>query len=156
MGPVNFSLPVFPAEVDYFYRADAKPPNLTNLAGQRVGVFIDSVCADLLTDLIPEALVLAYRNYDEMIVDLAKGRLDGVADVALTVTSALQRLGLAGRAVRYPRPLSVQTIYAAALKGNDQLMDTINQGLRDIPQSDILRIERQWVPDPDMRRFQLL
>lgn len=155
-GIVDFSLPVFPAEVDYFYPSGNKEPNLSDMSGRRVGVFIDSVYADLLSDLIPNALILAYRNYDEMMVDLAKGRLDGVADVALTVTAALHRLGLAGRAVRHPHPLAVKTIYAAAPKGNEELMNVVNQGLRDIPQSDIVGIEQQWVPAPEMRRYQLL
>ncbi len=153
---MDFSLPLLPLEVNLFYPEKKGKPDLAKMAGKKIGILHGTTYIDWLNEKFPGVQVMAYRNHDELLSAMARGELDGVVDIGITVASALRRKGLAGQVAMYPEPLAVFTAFAAVNKGQKQLMDIINQGLSDIPKEDILEIEKHWVPDPRLRRFQKL
>jgi PAS domain S-box-containing protein len=156
IGHMDFSLPLFLVEVDLFYPVHKGKPNLDNMTGKKIGILQGYVYMAFLARKLPGVELAIFNSYEDMLPRLAKGELDGVIDIGISLASALRNMGLASAVAMYPEPLAVMTLYAAMNKGNKALVNKINQGLRQIPRNDIVKIEKHWVPDPRLRRYQKL
>jgi hypothetical protein len=126
------------------------------MTGKKIGVLQGYPYMVYLARKFPKVEVAIFNSYEDMLPRLAKGELDGVIDIGISLAGALRNLGLANEVARYPQPLAVLTIYAGMKKGHKALLDEINQGLRRIPRNDIVNIEQHWVPDQRMRRYEKL
>ena len=153
---IDYSLPLFPAEINLFYPAQNQAPDLDKLAGMRIGVLGGTVVDELLRDKLSQARLVPFTTFSQMLPALARGELQAVVDVGLAVSFALRRLGLAGQVSRHPQPLGVKDMLAGVPSNRKELLDKINQGLGLIPKERIVQIEERWVPDPQMRRYQKL
>ena len=152
----DYSLPLLPVEVNLFYGAQAGMPDPARMQGSQIGILFDTGYSELLAEKIPGARATGFNRLEDMLQALAEGRLDGAVDVGVKVDSALRRLGLSGRVLRHPKALEVQTMYAGVKKGRKDLIDLVNHGLRSIPQEEMVGIEKRWIADPQLRRYQKL
>jgi PAS domain S-box-containing protein len=153
---LDYSLPLFPVEVSLFTTTKSRVSDLSEMAGKRIGVIFFSG-NDLIVDhQLPQARVVGFTDHEDMLTQLASGELDGAVDISISVQSTLNRLGLSGQIVRHPEPLATRRLYAGIPKDRMELLNLVNSGLGGIPESELLGIEKLWVPNPEMRHFERL
>lgn len=153
---LEYSLPLYPVEINLFYNSKRPEPAYEKMAGKHVGALFGTGDSELVAEKIPGVRVVAYTNMEDMLADLALGELDGLAGAGIGVEAVCRRLGLLTQVARHPRPLAVRNLYAGVKRERGELIAMVNQGLGRIPQKEIVDIENHWVVDPRMRRFRKL
>ena len=134
-------------ETHYFIKKGLPPiENVRDLAAYKVGVLAFDFVEGFLEERLPKDTVVAYESYDTMMAELQEGRLQVFAADTPTGIYHLQKAGL-GFSFEYPkdRPLYTTDWLTAVAKGNNDLIQIINQGMVLITKDERQEIENRWV-----------
>ncbi|MBF0186921.1 MAG: transporter substrate-binding domain-containing protein [Magnetococcales bacterium] len=125
----------------------ALPPisRLEDLSAYRIGVLAKDYVEGFLKQRLPNATIIGFSDYTQIMAALDDGRLRAFAADTPTGIFHLQRYGLAGD---YAFPDSQQLYdngwYVAVREGNRALLDVINRGMDLISEQEKRTISRRW------------
>ena len=132
----------------YTKKGRALLENIPDLAGKKIGVFKASYHESYLTERTTGADIVTFTTSREMIKATLDRKIDGFFAEIPLISQALVRKGLAGSLHHGDQPIVTEPFFAGVGKGNAALLELINQGLENIPQSQLIAIEKRWIPDP--------
>lgn len=135
---VAFTDPVYGWGEGLLVRTDneQKYPNLAALSGNRVGTLTDSVQYEMVGDVDGVRDVRTYRDYVGLLQDLAAGRIDVAIVDPPSVLYQIDVHGLEGaRQVEEYEPVNHWDVGMAVANGNPELLDAVNEALREMKAS---------------------
>jgi len=150
---LDFSCPVYPMVTTLFYPIEIRPAKLERMAGQKVGVLRGSYQEAFLREKYPQLEIVSFAELEDLVAASAKGETSAMIGEQAPTVSTLNQLGLSGALGMNMEPLFIKYIQAGVIKGRDDLLKTVQQGLFDISSEEILEIEKRWIKDPDSRFF---
>ncbi|MCL2154735.1 MAG: basic amino acid ABC transporter substrate-binding protein [Leptospirales bacterium] len=144
---MDFSIPYINAGQIIVVKQDSNVTQLSQLEGKKVGTLINSTGAD---EVSKNNKIILRGNYDEIelaIEDLANGRLDAVvcdSPIAANYVSQNPKykpiLKMAGDI------LTIEQYGIAIKKGNTEVLELINNGLRKVQEKGIDKaLENKWL-----------
>ncbi len=114
-----------------------------DLAGRAVGVGLGTNYEQWLNENVPEAQVETYQDDPSKLQDLRVGRIDAVINDKLMVGFLMDKSD--GRIVAAGEPFATQRVGVALRKGNDELLDAINEAITDLRTSgELAGISEKW------------
>ena len=123
-------------------RADAVPLNA--LADASTGVISDSYQEEYLGRQHPGNRIISYTDIDGLLTGLLMEEVEAAVAEVPEMTFALNRLGITG-AARQGNILFTETVHAAVLEGNANLLALISEGLAAIPPDTLETINDRWI-----------
>ena len=125
----DFSNPLVTNSQAIFVRSDNRYiHDLNDLKGQNVAVQLGDISTEMLTQ-IPEVHLSERTNQEEGLQDLLAGRVDAFVGNRLTGLYFSQKEHKTQELKIVGEPLNPTDYAAAVIKGNNQLLDLINQGI---------------------------
>ena len=109
-----------------------------------VGVIRGSFQEEYLTGKYPGKQLTRYRSIDDLLTGLLLEQIDAAVAEVPEMTSALSRLGITG-AAQQGHVLFSDTVHAAVLKDNTELLALVNKGLEAIPSATLAAIDERWL-----------
>jgi signal transduction histidine kinase/ABC-type amino acid transport substrate-binding protein/CheY-like chemotaxis protein/HPt (histidine-containing phosphotransfer) domain-containing protein len=127
--------------------------NVEDLTAYKVGVLSGDYVEGFLKNELPSENIVGFKNYEAIMEALREGSLQVFAADTPTGIFHLQKAGL-GYVFEAPtsKPLYTQKWFAAAAKGNTELIKHINAGMALISKAERTDIERRWasISDPNV------
>jgi len=143
----NFSLPIHRLETGvFFYNQYGPTTTLHELHGKKVGVHAGSFQADYLIKQFPQLNIIQYVHSKDIVRALLDKKLDALVAEIPYVRAELGKMGLAGVLTLSEQVLLTNEIRALVPKGNTELVERINKGIRNIPISQLIALEKRWLP----------
>ncbi len=119
---------------------------LENFVGFRIGVLKGSLEESILHERVPGAERVSFEAIDDLYDAVARNEVRFFADVEQTGLYFLGQRGLSARFQYDPtKPLDNNFLYAAVKKGNKDLLDKVNVGMRLITPNERSRVTRRWL-----------
>lgn len=146
-GTMDFSEPYINAgQVLIVEQTTTGVSELTDLAGRQVGAQIGTTGAFEI-DAVDGVELVTYDELGLAIADLANGRIAGVvADTPIAADYVLQNEEYSGTLMIVGEPFTQEFYGIAVRKGNTELLELINEGLREVLASDIpAQLEDKWL-----------
>ena len=144
---MDFSEPYINAgQVLIVERTTSGVTELSDLRGKQVGAQIGTTGAFEI-DAVDGVELVTYDELGLAIADLANGRIAGVvADTPIAADYVLQNEEYSGTLMIVGEPFTQEFYGIAVRKGNAELLDLINEGLRQVLASDIpAQLEDKWL-----------
>ncbi len=144
---MDFSEPYINAgQVLIVERTTSGVTELSDLRGKQVGAQIGTTGAFEI-DAVDGVELVTYDELGLAIADLANGRIAGVvADTPIAADYVLQNEEYSGTLMIVGEPFTQEFYGIAVRKGNTELLDLINEGLRQVLASDIpAQLEDKWL-----------
>jgi cystine transport system substrate-binding protein len=114
-----------------------------DLAGRPVGVVLGTTYEDWLRENVPEADIRTYDDDPTRNQDLRAGRIDAILNDRLIVASLLEQFS--GQIVAVGEPFATQEQAIAVAKGNDDLVQALDQALSELREEGTLaEISTKW------------
>lgn len=121
--------------------------NIEQLKGKRVGIGADTTQQDYLEAAWPEIVAVAYDNYQNALLDMRNGRLDGIFGDTLAIQEVLKtnpQLEKVGAPITESRYFGYG-LGIAVRKGNTELRDNLNKALQSLKDDGTLRqLSLRW------------
>jgi ABC-type amino acid transport substrate-binding protein len=118
---------------------------LEDLTAYRIGVLAKDYVEGFLKDKLPNATIIPYSTYGDIMGALNSGQLRAFAADTPTGIYHLQQYGLAGDfAIPNNNLLYANDWYVATREGNQSLITMINQGMALISEKEKRDIKRRW------------
>jgi len=150
----DFSEPIHQIHTALFFRAGSgKPVALEKLAGERVGVWAGTYQHQFLKDNYPQIELVTSASDDELILKLLNGEVRAILNEVPSVEADLAAFGIRGVLVRNEENLFSNTLHPAVRKGDRELLERINAGLRKISTARLHELEKLWLPNPSDHFF---
>lgn len=130
----------------YFSYRSNKLPLLSELKGMTVGVQIASYQARYLKEHFPELNIRHYEDGKIMITHLLEGDIQALVSEIPYLNTELGRMGLPGVLTLSEETFTTNTVHALIPKGRPELVKIINEGIRNIPISSLVELEKKWLP----------
>ncbi len=142
---LDFSQPFLQtsAYLHYLFQ-DGERRSLNDFASARIGTQ-GPVPAELFGRLFPQATQAVYENLPQMIRAVERHELDAFIADRPSSDLALLRMGLRGEFATLENELFPISLRAAVPKGRAGLLQTVNNGLRDISRKEMESILDRWV-----------
>lgn len=146
---LDFSTAFHSIRTSVFFRSDYPgTPELSKLAGRPVGVIRGFFQEAFLRETYPALDVKAYEDSESLFLALLTGEIDALVNEVTAVDAQKARLGLRGAVKRSPETLLSNTVHAGILKGNPDLLETVNAGIAAIPQDQLIALDALWLATP--------
>jgi len=142
---LDFSDPLLEIETAVYFKTgkgDAVPLNA--LADASTGVISDSFQEEYLGRQYPGNRIISYTDIDGLLTGLLMEEVEAAVAEVPEMTFALNRLGITG-AAQQGDILFTETVHAAVLKGNANLLALISEGLAAIPSNTLKTINDRWI-----------
>jgi len=155
----DFSLPIHKVDSGLFFHGDiSNPQKLRELAGKRIAVSNGSFQHGYLKTNYPMLDIIASDQVSGLIEPLLNKNIDIIFFEIPAMNALLGRMGLKGALTLSDERLQSNTVHALIPKGHPELVANINQGLRAIPISKLIELEKRWMPEetPFFRQKQLI
>jgi diguanylate cyclase (GGDEF)-like protein len=144
----SYSLPIHSIETGVLLsRKYNKLTQLKDLSTIKVAVEADSIQARLLKKEYESFDLLYYTDPEPVINKLLLNEIDALVAEVPFIKSHLSKLELNGVLVLSDERLLNSQIHAVVAKGNQELLDTINKGILNIPLLEIIELELKWLPN---------
>jgi len=144
----DFSLPIHSIPTHLFVNENADfSPTFAHLSNKIIGVGEDSFQDYFLTKKNPEIEKKVFEDYEQVLHSLLIGDVDGIISEAPFVDAQLAAMGIRGAIKRSRSPVTINTVHAMIPKGNEYLIEVINQGISKIPKSELIKLEKKWLPN---------
>ncbi|MCX8957353.1 transporter substrate-binding domain-containing protein [Erwinia psidii] len=122
--------------------------SITQLKGKRVGVGGETTQQAYLQSKWPDIIPVVYDNYDNALLDMHNGRLDGIFGDTPAVKQLLKinpQLAMVGDPIIDSNYFG-QGLGIAVRKGNDQLLKQLNDALQPLKEDGTLqRLTMRWL-----------
>lgn len=126
--------------------------NIEQMKGKRVGIGAETTHQAWLTTTWPEIIAVTYDNYQNALLDMRNGRLDGIFSDTVAIQELLKtnpQLAVVGQ------PITDERFFGSGLgiavrKGNTQLLDNLNKALESLKNDGTLdQLCRRWFGPAD-------
>ncbi len=143
-----FSSPVYEVKTAIYARAAREKTSLSldKLKGQRVGAVKGTYQEQYLKQRYPGIQTVGYVDTEKMVAAILKREIQALVDEVPITEANLSRLGLRGALIRSDKILFSNSVHAGVLKGNRELLERINDGLKKIPPKKLYELEHRWLP----------
>jgi ABC-type amino acid transport substrate-binding protein/CheY-like chemotaxis protein len=121
--------------------------------GKQLGIVNDSVFSDHLQEKYPKMELKSYPGYQDMIKATLSGDIRCFHFNGPVSLETLDQLGATGQLKKEAGSLVVNDIRAAAKKTDPLLLKTINSGLGQITNIELMEIEKRWLPLSENRQI---
>lgn len=138
-----------------FTLSDSKLLSVIDLRGKRLGT-IDSYYAELVKDVIgKDVIVTVYDDYAPMVEALKGGDIDFLVDDVEAVMYYFIKTGQMNRfkLLEDASLKFVNDIYAVSNAKNTSVLKQVNNGLKKLSLSELVKIEKAWLPNMDDAYF---
>ncbi len=140
----DFSEPIFPKEFTLFVRSDSLAiHSIDDLKGKKVGVTKGGFSRQVLEKENKIQLIFIENNLEGFNL-LLSGNIDAVAESKWVGAYTLQKKGLKG--IKFiEKPFATTVAPMAVKKGNRELLDELNQGIRKLKEAGTInQITKKW------------
>ncbi|XPV77086.1 MAG: transporter substrate-binding domain-containing protein [Desulfovibrio sp.] len=149
----DFSLPVYPVKSALFFPENKEMLTLEELAGSRVGVIRGSYQRNYLNKYWPDIIATPFVDSKQLVQGALDGTVVAIFNEIANIDQELFRIGHQGALVQSHELSLSNNFYAAVPKGNKELLQKINEGLRNFDQKYLARLERKWIRSSSLRQF---
>ena len=140
-----FSAPFHQSTIGLYYLKGQGPyASLAEMTGLRVGASMGSEAAHYIETTYPDVALALFDTSGHMVLAAMDNRIDAVADETLGIEQAIVAEGLEGEFDHLQGGLYAKDFVAAALKGDLELIATINAGLALITPEELEALKRKW------------
>lgn len=124
------------------YDSDA---TLAELSGGKVAVLAGSHQEQYIKTNYPQLDLAPYTLTEKAIEDVINERIDAVVGEIPNLNTTLSRIGLAG-VLQIAEVLYTETVHPIIGKDQPELLNLFNEGIKRIPLTDIIALEKKWLP----------
>ncbi len=154
---IGFSQPFYEAYSCFFYSSQSNE-NITNdiangFEGKKIGIIRGTFTEAYAREHYPKASFVTYTSREQLIEGLINREINVLLAEYLGIASLLSRLGLSGEITNHNKMLFKKQFHAGVLKENKHLLDLVNKGFDAISDVELVKIETQWIPDPEKRYY---
>lgn len=143
---LDYAGALFKAETHFFYHESILGlERLEDLLGFRIGVLEGDFAVEFVTQHLPGATLVPYRDYEALFAAAEKGEIRVFVIDTLTSLYHLSRRDLLQH-FRYnvAKPLYSRSFFAAVQQGDGSLQEAVRQGMESIGREERAEIERRW------------
>lgn len=150
---LEFAAPVAFTEVNFFFhRTLLGVERLEDLRAFKIGVIAESYLEIYLRERIPDATLVTYPTFDELLAAAERGDIRVFVRSIENTLWELRQHGLTDEFRFHPeRPLHRHPFWAAVLRGQPALAAAIRQGMNMITDEERAEIERRWVSSASVK-----
>lgn len=144
---LDFSIPILKQKATLFVRADLDITDISDLRGRYVGVLEQGYSQSWLREHYPELKRKPYKNSRHMVEGARAGEVDGLLTEYATL---VYQLGSTGQSRDFVplQSLYEETLKAAVAQGRADLLELVDQGIRDMGEEQRRKIYERWIiPD---------
>lgn len=142
-----FSNPIHEVTTGVFFnRSRQQIVPLAQLENSTVGVRKGSFQENYLKERFPHLTILSYLEPQEVVAALIEDEVQAVVCEVPFFEAELGRLGLSGLLTLSDEVLMTNKVHAAVLKERPKLLEKINRGIENISISQLIELERKWLP----------
>ena len=142
----EFSVPIHRISTGIFFSGQNEPVLLSELNKRGVGVQKGSYQAQYLIAEYPELKVIEFNETVDMVTSLLEGDIQALVSEIPYLNAELGRMGLPGILKLSKEPFITNTVHALVPGKNSRLVNTINEGIKNIPISELVKLEEKWLP----------
>ena len=141
----DYSLPFYSLQTNIYYQAKSKPiETINDLAGKRIGGVKGDFSIQFITSRLPNAELILYHEYEEMILGALQSQCDGFILEAPVASTYLSKHNGLTKIFQSNKPIYSNQFFAAVKKGNADILHQINKGLSLLSSSEIASIIQNW------------
>lgn len=153
---VHYLEPIFNSTVHIFI--DKKNVNqiksIEDLQNKTMGVLTGTYSVDYIKSNYPHIKLKIFKTYNELLEAIYAKEIDSFIDESLIVWFKLiQRLKM-NDFVKLPNFKYERQLYSGIVKNNKKLEKLTLEGIRNISQEDIIKIEKKWIYDDTLKYYQ--
>jgi len=142
----EFSIPIHRVSTGVFFSGQSEVVLLSELEKRTVGVQKGSYQAKYLIAEYPELKVIEFNEAVDMVTSLLEGNIQALVSEIPYLNAELGRMGLPGILKLSHEPFTTNTVHALVPGENSKLVNTLNKGIRNIPVSELIKLEEKWLP----------
>ncbi len=144
----EFSIPIHHVSSGFFFDAELKEiPEIASLSNRVVGVGKGTFQEAYLRKNYPKFTIKTFLEMKNTINALLNQDIDAIFTEIPYMDAQLGKLGLRGVfKVSEENQISNQ-VKALVPHGNSQLIEKLNKGIRNIPISALIKLEKKWLPE---------
>ena len=141
---VSFSIPYDVAGQAILVRANSSITSISDLANQHVGVVFGTTAEKNIKNLVPTAILLGYRTYQEAYLALKNGEISAIT----SDDTILSRFSSDDKSVKLLSKRYSKEPYGIAFKkgvSTSKLKEQIDYAIKDMEQKNIIiRLQKKW------------
>ncbi len=142
----EFSLPIHKITTGVFFAGKQFVRPLSELDGLSVGVQKGSHQASYLLSHYPKLNVVQLEDANVMITALLDNEIQLIVREIPFLNAELGLMGIQGILTLSDETFSTNTMHALVPNGNPELVKIIDEGIRNIPVSKLMDLEKKWLP----------
>jgi signal transduction histidine kinase len=142
----DFSLPMHKITTGVFFSDKQLARPLSELNGSNVGVQKGSYQASYLLSHYPKLNVVQLEDANVMITALLDNDIQLLVREIPFLNAELGLMGIQGVLTLSDESFSINTMHALVPNGNPELVKIIDVGIRNIPISKLIELEKKWLP----------
>jgi len=142
----EFSLPIHRITSGIFFSDKSSVTPLSELDGAKVAVQKGTYQASYLLKNYPKLNIVEFEDASLMITSLFNNEIQVLVSEIPYLNAELARLGLPGIFTLSDEAFSTNSVHALIPKGSTELVKVINEGIRNIPVSALVELEKKWMP----------
>lgn len=123
----------------------------SDLAGFRVGTVEEDFAGSFLKRLQPDVLLVEYPSYEKLVEAAMAGDIRVMFGDSPVLQYYLAKLGDRNDFKHTSAPVYQMNVHAAVLKGNSEVLDMLEQGMRSISREEMDEISSAWQGAKPMR-----
>ena len=151
---LDFSDPVHEVKTAvYFLTSSNNAANLSEFYKERVGAIADTHQEQFLKGQYGDIDLSGYNETAELISALLNEEVDFIVGEIPAIDNTLQRMGLQRDVSRGFDELLSNFIHAGVAKGNEELLQKINEGFAAIAYDKLAELDAVWMANPDHRFY---
>ena len=144
----DFSEPLYALRSGlYFPLTDTPPTDLTDLEGKKVGTVQATYHVNYLHENYPEIRIVTGTDDLAVIQAALRGEIDAFVGEELAISAILDDLGVRGDFARADAVLYENSLHAAVIQGNAELLALVDRGFAAIGADEIDAIEKRWLKE---------
>ncbi|MBI9077104.1 MAG: transporter substrate-binding domain-containing protein [Desulfatibacillum sp.] len=153
---MDFSHTIYELETSLYHLPGMDfPPTLENLEHVKLGVVKGSYQEEYASHTLPQSSSIeTFSDAEDMLYALIQGQIDAFIDETLVINLLLTQDRFAGQVVGHSKPLFSRNLRAGLPKENQDLLNTVNEGIGAMPKARLAEIEKRWIMDSESRFFE--
>ncbi|MEG3638201.1 transporter substrate-binding domain-containing protein [Magnetococcus sp. PR-3] len=144
---LDFTSTIWDLSTHHFYQAGAQlPEDKQQQAHWRIGVVDKEHSNQLARRTYPHAQYIQFQSYPAIVQAAVAGKIDSFFSERMVGERLIHQHGGVGRLVRDKRPISLNAMRSAVVKGHKQRLQLVEQGLVKITKPEVEAIFKRWSP----------
>ena len=148
---MHASAPIYELKTALFTLRDSSLNTVFDFAGKRIGT-IDTYYGQMVKNAVGgSAEIIRYENYEPLVEALKNGEIDAIVEDVDALRYFFIKTGQMNRfkMVNNKQLQFTNTIYAITNSQNAVLLKQINRGLKNLDLTDLVKLEKVWLPRAD-------